>query len=79
MRLDFTATVAVGSVGAPQQYLTTDKGGRFRVEGLVPGYSYPIHGLAPGVKYAQAPGFWSVLVRPGERKDMGDIQAERKR
>jgi protocatechuate 3,4-dioxygenase beta subunit len=77
MRLDFAGIV--GAVGAPLQSVTTDKEGRFRVEGLVPGYSYPVTGLAPGVKYEQAPGFWQVMVQPGEKKDMGDIQAEKKR
>src|SRR5262249_6635343 len=80
MRLDFAGVVRAGSSGAPQRSVTTDKEGRFRVEGLVPGYSYPVTGLAPGAKFAQeSPDVWEVLVRPGEKKDLGDVQAERKR
>jgi hypothetical protein len=79
MHLDFAATAEWGSVGAPRQAVTTDKDGRFRAEGLVPGYRYTFSGLAPGVKYEQSPGLWSVVVRPEEKKDMGDLQAERKR
>jgi len=79
MRLNFAAVVWAGTVGAPPQSVTTDKEGRFRVEGLVPGYGYPVTGLAPGVKSEQAPDIWEVLVREGEQKDLGDVQAERKR
>jgi hypothetical protein len=51
--------------------VTTDKGGRFRAEGLVPGMMYLTWPPRAG-------GFCdSVLVEPGKHKDMGDIKAPR--
>jgi protocatechuate 3,4-dioxygenase beta subunit len=78
MRLDFESFAASG-LGGPAWAVSTDKDGRFRAEGLVPGYTYTFRGLAPGVKYGDRVGSWRAVVRPGEKKDMGDIQAERKR
>jgi hypothetical protein len=76
MRLDFPGLVWPGTVRVPTQSVTTDKEGRFRVMGLVPGYGYSVTGEVPGVKLET--DIWEVLVRAGEEKDLGDVQAERK-
>jgi hypothetical protein len=49
----------------------TDKGGRFRVEGLVPGLEYAI---VPS-RYVPLP-LASASVESGKQKDMGDIKAK---
>jgi hypothetical protein len=48
-----------------EQVVTTDKGGRFRAEGLVPGQMYQLDPLFPA----------HVIVEPGKHKDMGAIKA----
>jgi hypothetical protein len=57
------------------QVIITDKDGRFRVEGLVPGQEYRVSrhsGRRPGYLSLYAP----VIVKPGEHKDMGDIKED---
>ncbi len=50
---------------------TTDKDGRFRLEGLVPGLKYSISLGA----FRDLPGSQNVVVAPGEVKDLGDIKS----
>ena len=50
---------------------TTDKDGRFRLEGLVPGLKYSISLGA----FRDLPGSQNVVVAPDEVKDLGDIKA----
>jgi hypothetical protein len=56
--------------------LRTDEQGRFRVEGLVPGQEYT--GNAVG-EQALKGGFGVVIdrvvLKPGEARDLGDVQA----
>jgi hypothetical protein len=61
------------SVGYWGQYeFTTDKEGRFRVEGLVPGLKYSVwQGIKGGVVNIH-PG---TIPEPGKNKDLGDIKA----
>jgi protocatechuate 3,4-dioxygenase beta subunit len=47
-----------------EQVVTTDREGRFRAEGLVPGQVYRLDPLFPA----------HVVVESGEHKDMGDIK-----
>jgi hypothetical protein len=54
------------------QKITTDKEGRFRIEGLVPGLSYNL--VASRVVGLVG----EVLVEPGKQKDMGDIKVQDK-
>jgi RNA polymerase sigma factor (sigma-70 family) len=51
---------------------TTDKEGRFRVEGLVPGLAYPVWQKEKGSIVKIHPG---VVVEPGKKKDLGDIKS----
>jgi protocatechuate 3,4-dioxygenase beta subunit len=51
---------------------TTDKAGRFRVEGLIPGVQY--HLMRPRVV---ATVLTSVVVEPGKNKDLGDLKLDR--
>lgn len=54
--------------------ITTDRDGRFRVEGLAPGLVYQINlsGTSPYITIGTvAP---RVSVRPGETKDLGDVK-----
>jgi hypothetical protein len=53
--------------------VTTDKEGRFRAEGLVPGQEYWV--WQPGGKPRV---FATVVVEPGKDKDMGDIQMRKR-
>jgi hypothetical protein len=48
--------------------ITTDKEGRFRVEGLVPGMKYDM--INPRKRF----GFSSVVAEPGKHKDLSDIK-----
>jgi hypothetical protein len=48
----------------------TDKDGRFRFEGLVPGYKYPLGRLDLPRILAE------VVVEPGKDKDLGDIKVD---
>jgi hypothetical protein len=61
---------------SPQfQFLQTDKDGKFRIEGLVPGMKYDLSildPLAPGVRFGIDIGR-ALSVKSGEVKDLGDI------
>jgi RNA polymerase sigma factor (sigma-70 family) len=50
------------------QEVKTDKEGRFRAEGLVPGQGYRVFG------YTSPRDFANVVVEPGQHKDLGDIK-----
>jgi hypothetical protein len=53
---------------------TTDKEGRFRVEGLVPGLKYSFFQFGKKTM-RQAYGFHpGTLAEPGKHKDLGDIK-----
>jgi Carboxypeptidase regulatory-like domain len=67
LRLEFQANGTSGGL----QETATDKEGRFRVEGLVPGLEYE---LVPS-RYAPLP-LAKVSVEPGKQKDMGDVKAQ---
>jgi RNA polymerase sigma factor (sigma-70 family) len=61
------------SVGYWGQYqFTTDKEGRFRVEGLVPGLGYSVWQGVKGGMVKIHPG---TTLEPGKHKDLGDIKA----
>ncbi len=58
------------------QPVITDKDGRFRVEGLVPGQMYEVikwSDRRPGFLYR----FALVRVKPGEHKELGDLKMDR--
>jgi RNA polymerase sigma factor (sigma-70 family) len=55
--------------GGGSQEVTTDKDGRFRVAGLVPGQEYDIRKSA-----LNFPAL--VTVKPGEHKDLGDVKLD---
>lgn len=74
LRLDVhgqTLPVA-GEASGGDQAVTTDKEGRFRVEGLVPGQDYAVEepGDNPGCPRVHG----EVMARSGEHKDMGDLK-----
>jgi RNA polymerase sigma factor (sigma-70 family) len=56
-------------VGGGYYQLTTDKTGRFRIDGLVPGFPYHIM-----VKGVIGRIFATATVEPGKQKDLGDIK-----
>jgi RNA polymerase sigma factor (sigma-70 family) len=62
-----------GAAEGGSQQVLTDKDGRFRVEGLIPGQEYRVANHS-----ASRPGFLdlfvAVMVKPGEHKDMGDLK-----
>ena len=65
-----------GAAEGGYQRVVTDKDGRFRVEGLVPGQEYRV------INYSdRRPGFGNLyvplIVKPGEHKDMGDLKMSR--
>jgi hypothetical protein len=70
-RVDLGAVREPGSVGARHQWVKTDKDGRFRFEGLVPGYVYPLGRIDLPRILAE------VVVEPGKDKDLGDIKVDR--
>jgi hypothetical protein len=49
--------------------ITTDKQGRFRLEGLVPGMKYDMWN--PRTKF----GFATIVPEPGKHKELGDIKS----
>jgi hypothetical protein len=65
----FTDGAAEGGSGM----VLTDKDGRFRIDGLIPGQAYRLANNS-----ARRPGFLDlfvpVIVKPGEHKDMGDLR-----
>jgi hypothetical protein len=67
LHLQFQAKQTSGGL----QETATDKEGRFRIEGLVPGLEYD---LVPS-RYVPVP-LTKVSVEPGKQKDMGDIKAQ---
>jgi protocatechuate 3,4-dioxygenase beta subunit len=69
-RVDVGAVREQGSVGARHQWVKTDKDGRFRFEGLVPGYKYPVGRIDLPRILAE------VVVEPGKDKDLGDIKVD---
>jgi protocatechuate 3,4-dioxygenase beta subunit len=52
---------------------TTDKKGRFQVEGLVPGRAYTVFEFLRGGRGASPIGS-AVVVEPGKNKDLGDLK-----
>jgi RNA polymerase sigma factor (sigma-70 family) len=67
VRID-VAAVAPGPVAPRNQWVTTDKEGRFRFETLVPGYAYPLTQInVPNI-------LAEVVVEPGKTKDVGDVK-----
>jgi RNA polymerase sigma factor (sigma-70 family) len=67
VRIDVGA-VADGPVAPRNQWVTTDKEGRFRFEALVPGCAYPLTQInVPNI-------LAEVVVEPGKTKDVGDVK-----
>jgi RNA polymerase sigma factor (sigma-70 family) len=63
----------MGEAGGGYQTVTTDKDGRFRAEGLVPGQEYVVEEFGPrGPSFPRV--YAPVVVEPGQHKDMGDIK-----
>jgi RNA polymerase sigma factor (sigma-70 family) len=62
----------IGESGGGYHQVTTDKAGRFRVEGLVPGQDYAVEewGKSPGFPRVHA----QVAVKSDEHKDMGNLK-----
>jgi protocatechuate 3,4-dioxygenase beta subunit len=69
LRIDISA----GFYGTTHHELTTDKDGRFRAEGLLPGAQYQVF-LA---RLQRDGGLASVTVEPSKHKDMGDVKPGR--
>ncbi len=76
MTSDWQAAMVDPARGLLSGGLKTDEQGRFRVEGLVPGQEYS--GNAVGAEAAKG-GFGAVfdrvVLKPGETRDLGDIQS----
>jgi hypothetical protein len=55
--------------------VTTDRDGRFQVEGLVPGLPFELHVITKGrpLQIGEIP---NVSVKPGETKDVGDQKVQ---
>jgi hypothetical protein len=62
----------VGEHGGGYQVVTTDKAGRFRAEGLVPGQEYIV--WEPGDNPSHPRVHATVVVESGKHKEMGDIK-----
>jgi protocatechuate 3,4-dioxygenase beta subunit len=65
----------MGEEGGGYQNVTTDKEGRFRAQGLVPGQEYVVEEWDETPSYPRV--FAKVVVESGKHKDMGDIKMER--
>ena len=52
----------------------TDKDGRFRVAGLVPDMKYTLGTVDPGLGHVTSAVFRDLTVKPGETRDLGDVQ-----
>jgi RNA polymerase sigma factor (sigma-70 family) len=64
---------SLSTLARAEQVVTTDKDGRFRAEGLVPGLDYAVSELGGGpILRIFAP----VVVEPGKHKDMGEIKPD---
>jgi hypothetical protein len=61
-------------LGVGDRELTTDKEGRFRAEGLVPGLEVRVGNFENG-PFASLAGA-STTVEPGKNKDVGDLKAK---
>jgi RNA polymerase sigma factor (sigma-70 family) len=57
----------------PQQSYRPDKDGRFRIEGLVPGMRYGMSASVGIMSVGEL--FRDLVLKPGETKDLGDVQA----
>jgi hypothetical protein len=65
-------TTGVGNSAPPR--IKTDRDGRFRIEGIVPGLPHQARfGLPPFGQYLYAP----FTLRAGEKKDLGDVRVKR--
>jgi hypothetical protein len=62
--------VTSGYVGGGYQRVKTDKKGRFRVEGLVPGCPYYVLVGENGIERA----FATAVVELGKNNDLGDLK-----
>jgi RNA polymerase sigma factor (sigma-70 family) len=69
-RIDIGA-VRLGLVAPRHKWMTADKEGRFRFEGLVPGFQYPLTRIDLPFIFAE------VVVEPGKNKDVGDIKIDK--
>jgi RNA polymerase sigma factor (sigma-70 family) len=66
------AGILPGAAATPPP--TTDEGGRFRFDRLVPGLKYSAY--LPGISPSPGLGFKDVTVAPGETKDLGDLKVQ---
>jgi hypothetical protein len=62
----------VGDAGGGAHLVTTDKEGRFRVEGLVPGEEYRVSEAHTSNGYLRI--YAPALVEPGKHLDLGEIK-----
>jgi RNA polymerase sigma factor (sigma-70 family) len=64
----------LGEAGGGSQLVTTDKDGRFRAEGLVPGQEYRVSEAR--VRDGRLRIYAPVKVEPGKHQDLGDVKAD---
>lgn len=64
------------TVGVFPEWVHTDGNGRFSVEGLVPDLRYRLDAMADGGIPEGSNVFKDLVIRPGEVKDLGDVQVE---
>jgi RNA polymerase sigma factor (sigma-70 family) len=55
----------------------TDQEGRFRVEGVVPGLEYTLHGRTVRPSVSRGTVAAKLVLRPGETKDLGDCRLKK--
>jgi hypothetical protein len=67
----------LSDAGGLGQRVTTDKDGRFRAEGLVPGQEYWVYEWDDSPSFPRV--FAPVVVEPGKHKDIGDIKMTQRR
>jgi hypothetical protein len=52
---------------------TTDKDGRFRIEGMIPGFTYHVNTFEGPDQMKSQVLYRELSVQPGQTKDLGDI------
>jgi RNA polymerase sigma factor (sigma-70 family) len=72
-----TQGIGMPNSGARQmdERIITDRGGRFRLDGLIPGLPVAVYFVKNGTPLTSGDKLDNLDVRPGESKDLGDITA----